>query len=1090
MKKLYSSPFRVYLIILVLAVIGIVAGTKLQVSLYPNSSKPTIQVSINYGHLNKDEFVQNYGNKVGPRLQAISSDSLIIKEITTIYRKTSAGFKTEFDWGTDPIKAKREVQNIMNAVSASWPREIKDSINVHYWSKSSGFIAISFFSEKRDIDNLYKTLEPALVPKLASVQDAENPSLWNPGSKEVSIVLNPEAVTSLRIFPRHIEQALRQGVQGYLGGTVVVDNAKLSVQMPRYLNSLESLQELLVQTPTGRIIHLSEIAEISIGEAIDSNNIFKTNGSKSLMLFAKPKSGGNVKRMAEQILQIVKEAMPNLPKDIQYKVLVDPSEFIRSSINNVIHEVFLAASLAVFVLFLFVGSIKNTITAALEIPLSMVLAFILMNIFDMNLNLISLGGLALAAGMNVDASVVIMENIFRNLNDVKGPLNFKTRLALVLRSVKEVRLPIIASTISTLVVFAPIAFTSNLTNAILGDLAKAVVYSHFFSMFIALILVPTIRLHIMNSSKDGDIAPISPINGTLLKLEALYEKGLRFFIKSKTFKICLYFVMVAFIAGVALYTVPKLKREIIGTPDTDWMILSVSTQGNTLIKQMEEIASKEEARLLEKFSEEIRYTFTQIQAPNRTTIMARLKNKNDMSRVWKKMEEEFQNSPIIFYWVGPWNPAELPLPNPPHMRLVVQGGATEDRVLLAKDIADTIRESEAFPRTWTNPGSSKQENIIMEPHFKRWPLLSKIGVQFTPFDLIDLTRVATDGKKLGHINLNSQSIPVKLSFPKGIIASKEDLESFPIAVQDRFIPLKSLSTIKIEQAKSNIYKVNNRELIYINGKQKKGQEDKIKASLAKVKAVVKDYRKNDLHKLKLKSAPIFYFEDTQKSLKDALKQLSLALVLAALLIFITLLLQFGDLIHSLIIMIAAPLGILGGLLSLYIFDSTICLNSILGIILLNGIAVNNSIILVDFITKLHSEGITPLEAAILASKKRLRPILITSLTTILGMLPIALGLGDGGKILQPLGLSVAGGLWFSMFFTLFLVPTFEVFYLTLQDRFKAQDILLDDSLKFRDTAKDINNLNLRKQDISDKFMLERAVLAKKLETKMLEDNQQ
>ncbi len=350
--------------------------------------------------------------------------------------------------------------------------------------------------------------------------------------------------------------------------------------------------------------------------------------------------------------------------------------------------------------------------------------------------------------------------------------------------------------------------------------------------------------------------------------------------------------------------------------------------------------------------------------------------------------------------------------------------------------------------------------------------------------------VSTDGKKLGHINLNSQSIPVKLSFPKGIIASKEDLESFPIAVQDRFIPLKSLSTIKIEQAKSNIYKVNNRELIYINGKQKKGQEDKIKASLAKVKAVVKDYRKNDLHKLKLKSAPIFYFEDTQKSLKDALKQLSLALVLAALLIFITLLLQFGDLIHSLIIMIAAPLGILGGLLSLYIFDSTICLNSILGIILLNGIAVNNSIILVDFITKLHSEGITPLEAAILASKKRLRPILITSLTTILGMLPIALGLGDGGKILQPLGLSVAGGLWFSMFFTLFLVPTFEVFYLTLQDRFKAQDILLDDSLKFRDTAKDINNLNLRKQDISDKFMLERAVLAKKLETKMLEDNQQ
>ena len=217
--------------------------------------------------------------------------------------------------------------------------------------------------------------------------------------------------------------------------------------------------------------------------------------------------------MAEDILKIVKEAMHTLPKDIQYRVLVDPSEFIRASVNNVIHEVIVAAGLAVLVLFLFVGSFKNTITAALEIPLSMILAFIMMNLFDMNLNLISLGGLALAAGMNVDASVVVMENIFRHMEGLKGPLNFDSRLSLIIRAVKEVRLPIIASTISTLVVFAPLALTKDLTNAILGDLAKAVVFSHGFSMFIALILVPTIRLQIMNQTKDGDIAPISPING-------------------------------------------------------------------------------------------------------------------------------------------------------------------------------------------------------------------------------------------------------------------------------------------------------------------------------------------------------------------------------------------------------------------------------------------------------------------------------------------------------------------------------------------------------------------------------------------------
>jgi hydrophobic/amphiphilic exporter-1 (mainly G- bacteria), HAE1 family len=1050
MKKLYSSPFRVYLIIFTLAAIGLAAGLKLPISLYPNSSKPTIYVSANYGHLNREEFIKNYGNRIEPRLQGVSSDSLIIKNIRTTYRKSNVNFQIEFEWGTDPLESKKEVQNVMNGLSSSWPREIKDSINVGYWSKSSGFIAISFFSERRTIDEIYKTLEPVIVPQLASVKDAENSSLWNPGKKEISIVLDPEAMTTLGLFPRHIEQALQQGLQGYVGGTVVVDTAKLSIQMPRYLNSLQSLNELLVKTPNGKMIHLSEVAEISFGESTSSNKIFKTNGSKSLILFANPKTGGNVKRMAEQILKIVKDSIPKLPKDIQYRVLVDPSEFIRSSIENVIHEVFLAAALAVFVLFLFVGSFKNTITAALEIPLSIVLAFILMKVFNMNLNLISLGGLALAAGMNVDASVVVMENIFRNLNNIKGPLNIPSRLSLVLRSVKEVRLPIIASTISTLVVFAPLAFTSDLTNAILGDLAKAVVYSHCFSMLIALILVPTIRLHIMNSTKDGDQAPISPINGFLVKVESWYETSLKFFIHSKAIKIILYFTMIISIAILAINIVPKLKREIIGTPDTDWMILSVRTQGNTLIKQMEEITSKEEARLLEKFKSDIKYTFTQIRRPNGATIMARLKNKSDMAKVWKKMEEEFQNTPVVFYWVLPWNPAELPLPDPPHLKIVVQGGSDADRVLLANDLRDVIREKEAFPNTWTTPNYSKQENIIITPHFKRWPMLSKMGLSFTPFDLTDLSRVVTDGKGLGTLNLNNQNINIKLSYPKGIISTKEDLEAFPIGIKDRIIPLKSLATIKIKKAEANTYKQNGQELILVNAKQKKGQEYKIKSSLLKTKQIIRDYKKTDLKKLKLKTTPIFFFKDAQKDLNDALSQLVMALMIAAFLIFITLLLQFGDFIHSIIIMIAAPLGVFGGLLSLWIFNSTISLNSVLGIILLNGIAVNNSIILVDFITKLYAEGHTPLQSVILASKKRLRPILITSLTTILGMFPIALGLGDGGKILQPLGLAVAGGLWFSMFFTLFLVPALEVFYLTLKPTpiipIRDEEILNSDQL--------------------------------------------
>ena len=1038
MKNLYSNPFRVYLVIIALAIIGVIAGLKLPISLYPNSNKPTIWVSVSYGHLNAEEFIQNYGNKTDSRLKAVTVSDVEVKFVKASYEKSNAEYEVEFEWGTDPKEAKREVESVINSLSSSWPKEIRDSAHVGYWSKSSGFIAISFFSEIRGIDELYTLLEPIIVPKLSAVADAENPSLYNPARKEISVVLDTESMTKLNLLPKDIVAAFERGLRGYIAGSLVIGTNKLSIEMPRFVESLKDLNELLVKSPSGSVVHLGDIAKINLADATDSNRIYKTNGSKSLILFANPKTGGNVKRMAEQTLEIVKKAMPELPSDIQYRVLVDPSEFIRASIKNVIHEVFLAAALAVFVLFLFLGSLKNTITAAIEIPLSMILAFVLMKVFNMNLNLISLGGLALAAGMNVDASVVVMENIFRNLNQIKGPLNFQTRLALVFRSINEVKLPIIASTISTLVVFAPLAFTSHLTNAILGDLAKAVVFSHCFSMFIALILVPTIRLHIMNSSKEGDRAPISPINKQLTLLEGFYEKTLKSFILSKKVKLVSGLIILSSLIAMSVFIVPNLRREIIGTPDTDWMVLSIRTQGNTLIKQMEETASEEERRLLDKFQKDIKYTFTQIRRPNRAIVMARLKDKGQMDKVWKRLEEEFENTPTLSYWVGPWNPAELPLPNPPDMKLVIRGGSPEDRVLLARDLKNSLREKDVFPHIWTDPSSRKSENIVITPHLNRWPLLNTLNVGISPFDLTDLSRVATEGKKLGTVFLENKDLSVKMKYTQGAIMTKEDLEAFPLGIKERIIPFKALATVKLEPSKPQIYKENGRELMLLSAKQKKGQEAKVEASMIKAKEVIGHYRKNDLKKLNLKSPPTFYFVDSKVDLNNALEQLSIALVLSALLIFLTLLFQFGALVHSLIIMVAIPFGIFGGILSLYLFDSTLSLNSVLGIILLNGIAVNNSIILVDFIRSLHKEGHAPLNAALMAAKKRLRPILITSLTTILGMFPIALGLGDGGKILQPLGLTVAGGLWFSMAFTLFFIPTLEVIYLN----FRAKRSLL------------------------------------------------
>lgn len=1028
MKGLYSSPFRVYLCLFALALAGVWAGTQLPISLYPNSSKPTIYANVSYGSSSAEEFLQNYGSRIESSLEAISTGSLEVEELVAQYGTSGVGYNIAFEWGAEPKEALREVQSLLNGLSGTWPKEVRDSLNINFWSKSSGFIAISFFSQERSLDELYDILEPLLVPKLAKVSDAEGASLWNPNRKEVRIDLDIEAMAQLGLVPRNIDEALSNAKAGYFGGSVLVGTKKLSIQMPRELNNLRDLENLLIPTPKGSLVHLSDIAHIDQGPSSGHNRIFKTNGAESLILFANPRTGGNVKRMAEDILKIVEEIKPQLPSDVEFRNLVDPSEFIRESVKNVIHEVFLAAGLAVVVLFIFIGSFKNTITAAIEIPLSMVLAFLMMKLTGMNLNLISLGGLALSAGMNVDASVVVMENIFRHFEKVTGPLNYSQRMQVIIRAVKEVMMPVVASTIASLVVFLPLAFTSDLTNAILGDLAKAVVFSHGFSAFVALILVPTIRLHLMKGEK-GVEPPKSPINGSLIKLENGYASLLRKFITSKIVKWATVLSLVAAFAVLVVTVLPKLKKEIIGTPDTDWMILAVNTSGNTNIRQMETTSSVEEARLLEKFGDDISYTFVQIQGANRSTIMARLLRKEDMNRVWKAMEGEFQNSPTTYFWVGPWNPAELPLPDPPHLKAIVRGGSDVDRKLLAKGAVNLLQEKEIFSRQWTESGVDRVENIQVIPLRELWPNLYKEGVRFSPYDLSDLARVASEGRSLGDININDKTYPIRLGFPEGTVSSMEDLKALPIGVGNKILPLSALGVVSLVESKPEIYRVNGRDQIILKAKEKKGEESKKEESLIAAKLAIAEFEKTAAEELGLTTKPQVYFEDAEGELNGALKQLGMAIGMSILLIFLTLLLQFGSFAHTMIVLLAVPLGIMGVLGSLFAFSSTLSLNSALGIILLNGIAVANSILLVDFIKKLVAEGMVPLEAAILAGQKRLRPILITSLTTILGMLPIALGSGEGGKILQPLGIAVSGGLWFSTFLTLFLVPMFEVLYL-------------------------------------------------------------
>ncbi|MGZ3723029.1 MAG: efflux RND transporter permease subunit [Bdellovibrionales bacterium] len=1023
MTSLYQSPLRVYLALGALALWGLFSGFQLPVSLFPNSSKPTVSVQMGYGDMSAQEFLNTYGRDFEGSLQGIDVAGTEVDKLTATYSPGYVLYKIEFKWGADPRKALREVQTVTASLTAQLSQEIRQSTEVETWNENSGFLAVSFYSQKRSLDELYKALEPILVAPAKRVKDAAMAELWNPARKEIRIELNPEKTALLQLFPRDVATAVLPQLTAYRGGSFVEGLNNLTIEMPPTVRSVEELKRAVIPTRSGRIVHLSDIANIEMGVPSNNSRSMKTSGVPSLILFAMPRAGGNIKRMAEDIMAIVNHAAPNLPKDIEFKVLVDPSEFIRSAVTNVVHEVVIAALLAVFVLFLFIGNIRNVVTAAIEIPLSIVLAFILMRMMGMNLNLISLGGLALSAGMNVDGSVVVMENIFRHFDAAPGPMSQREKIRLLGQAVSEVRFPIIASTIASLVVFIPLAFTSALTNAILGDLALAVVFSHGFSAIVALVLVPTVRLQLMSRSVEK--SSHSFLEPVLRKIEDLYSRALGVFMSKATLKLAVYGALIAVLAALVTFVLPKLPREVIGKPDTDWLILAVNTRGNTLIRQMESLTETVESRMLDKFGSDIRYTFTQIQNPNRTSIMARLSDKSKMQALWKGFEAEFANTPEVQFFIIPWNPSELTIPDPPNLQISISGREQKDRIDTAREVYDLLLEKNIYPRFGALPELAMVDGSELLPSAEQWSILSAKG-HLTPADLADVSRTATLGRRLWQMPIDGEMLPIQLGYPVNQISSLADLESLPIGVNGKLIPLKALAQLHRYPAQPDIYRENGEYKVLLTGRVAKGDEAQIPANMKQAKAVVAEWQE----KAGLKHTSAVTFDDAEKELTEALLQLAVAVGLSIILIFITMVFQFGDIVNAILVLVAVPLGFIGVLISLFVFHSTLSLNSVLGVILLNGIAVANSIILVDFLKRLVDEGKTPYMAALEAAKKRLRPILMTSVCTGLGMLPVAMGFGEGGRILQPLGIAVVGGLSFSMLTTLFIVPSLQVSYLT------------------------------------------------------------
>ncbi|MBP6219128.1 MAG: efflux RND transporter permease subunit [Oligoflexales bacterium] len=1022
--SIYAQPKRVYLVLGLAACLGLWSAFKLPVSLFPKSQKATLYIHVPYGSLNAESFVARYGRSLESQL--ISLDERHPPEhVWTTYDRSQANYMVELSWGANVedmrVKAQNAIQNL------GLPEEISKLSHVNWGDGGgSGFFAATFFSEKRSVIELYDLLKPSLEPKLKQISDAKNAVLWSPIAEELKLNLRDEALISLDLATADVEGALRKALMGSRAGAL---GTSLNSEFTPRISELEDLKTFSFSPSGDTRVFLPSIADIQFDQSKQSQS-FHTNGIPSLILFASPKPGGNLKRMAEDLRQLIQATQ--LPDDVSWRILVDPSEFIEKAISNVSKELLLSAFLATLVLFLFIGSLRQVITAAIEIPLSLLLAFILMRLSSMNMNLISLSGLALASGMNVDASVVVLEHIMRKRQrHASANPSFSERLALITEAVREVRFPVIASTMTSLVVFIPLFWTSGYAQALLGDLAKAIVFSHGFSALVALILVPTIRLQLSKHQLAGPDQP--PLQRPLVYLENLYKRFLLWFIVKPLPKLAFLLFVVSTWLFTFFWVLPRLPRELIGIPETSWLACNLYEEKKSLsFQDMDRQVTKLEQELLAKFPGILDYSFGQIYGSG-GTILLKLKNQGDVSDLSQKIETLLTKQlPHLKMRLEPWNPSEFQLPNPPDFVLKLEGGELSQRLALTKEFKEKLLP--IYPSLEVGPKLDEQQSLNIKAYSDSY--VAKIS------GVMDKIRLAETPSQIGEIHYGKKMIPLSLSFKSTLKEDKkeaqaednekadqetkdkeslQELGAFPVRVGNKIVPLRAVADLSLSIPPPTVNRkdgIDETKLFaHLSSSDKKLKLEKQTQAENLIEAWKIDHKSELSHEM-----PSLTVVKEDPELAKSISELKKAASISLFLLFCTLFFQFQSLWEALIVLIAVPLGLLGSLLALYFFQSTLSLNAILGMILLNGIAVANSILLVDLTKNLHKKGRRAIDAVVEGAVTRLRPILITSLTTVLGMIPLALGLGEGGRVLQPLGISVACGLFFSTCLTLCIVP--------------------------------------------------------------------
>ena len=1000
-------PVATAMTFLVVIVVGAVSFYYLPVDLLPEIEYPRVTVYTNYPNVGPEEIEQIITDPVANAVSSVPN----VERMTSQSDEGGSRVNLEFAQGTDLNAAANDVRAALDRIRDDLPVEAEPPGIWKFDPNSQEIVSIAVES-RRDLSSLTRLLERNLSKQFEQIPGVGTINVRGGIYRQIRVNINRDRLKAYDLSAAQVQQAIGQSNVALPGGNVKEGLKDLYVRTQGEYQSLDQIRSTIVAMANGAPVRVKDVAEVVDGYE-DLGRIAELNGVPVLRLEIQKQSGANTVSVADRIRTEV-QRVNETRSDVQLTVVSDQSEFIRKSINNVQNSAVWGSLLAILVLYLFLRNGSTTFIIALSIPISIIATFALLFFNDLTLTQMTFGGLALGVGLIVDNAIVVLENIIRqreeNGRSLKEAASVGTR---------EVAGAIVASTLTTSVIFLPLVFARTTTASLFQALALVVVFALVCSLLVALTLVPMMASRFLTvEAGEGDATDDTSkswFQRAFAALENRYSAAIRSVLNRRW----LVFGTTGVVLVGALALWPFVSVEL--APQTDANQIDVDlemAQGTNIAVVMEYLEELEQRVRPMLPREDVEHFAKQVQ-PWGAEVEVQLKSAGERSVNTFALADSIRSEVV-----GKVPGADVRVSAQSGLwilrRIFSVGGGNEDLQIelrgydlkQAQKIAQRITqrletvEGVAGARSGRREGRPEQNIRFLRDK------ISSLGL--TTQEVARAVQTNLGGSRAASYRTGGEQFPITVRLRPEDRLSVQDLDNVSIRTPDgNAVPISSLITTNRGRGPTEIQRINGQRVTYIS------------ATLTSdaVLGEVVDRARQELSTLPLPEGFSITFGGQYREQQKAQTDFMIAIIMALVLIYMVMAGQFERFLDPLIVMFSVPLVLVGVLPTLVFTGTTINIQSVMGFVMLIGIVVNNAIVLVDYINLMRRERDLPLfEAVAEAGRLRLRPILMTTLTTILGLVPLALGLGAGAEIQAALARVVIGGLAASTLITLLLIP--------------------------------------------------------------------